>query len=178
MNTNYVPNDLMRRLLGNQEALLESENWMGAQSDPQSRLVFERDLLTTKLQALFCMFCSGQKLTLESFQLLILWVSVIGLSVVCLRPATLLRKRIWHRCFFVNFCEIFKNTFFVGHLRVNVSGNNITVFVFLISRMKASMRHRQTVRFLSSVYRHLFFSILYLTSIESYLKFIILYTQF
>ena len=115
-------------------------------------LVSERDLLTTKLQAILRVFCSGQKLALESFQLLFLWVSVIGLLVVCLRPATLLRKRIWHRCFSLNFCETFKNTFFVGHLRANVSGNNITVFVFLISRMKASMRHLQTVRFLSSVY--------------------------
>ena len=28
------------------------------------------------------------------------------------RPATLLKKRLWHRCFPVNFCEISKNTFF------------------------------------------------------------------
>ena len=27
----------------------------------------------------------------------------------CLRPATLLKKRLWRRCFSVNFCEIFKN---------------------------------------------------------------------
>ena len=26
-------------------------------------------------------------------------------------PATLLKKRLWHRCFSVNFCEISKKTF-------------------------------------------------------------------
>ena len=32
-------------------------------------------------------------------------------KVVGLRPATLLKNRLWHRCFPVNFCEISKNTF-------------------------------------------------------------------
>ena len=27
-------------------------------------------------------------------------------------PATLLKKRLWHRCFSCEFCEIYKNTFF------------------------------------------------------------------
>ena len=36
----------------------------------------------------------------------------------CLGPATLLKKRLWHRCFPVNFCEISKNRtyFFTEHL--------------------------------------------------------------
>ena len=33
-------------------------------------------------------------------------------------PATLLKKRPWHRCFLFEFCEIFKNTFFIEHLRL------------------------------------------------------------
>ena len=34
---------------------------------------------------------------------------------------TLLKKRLWHRCFPVNFCEIFKNTFFIEHLQTTSS---------------------------------------------------------
>ena len=41
-----------------------------------------------------------------------------------LKPATLLKKRLQHRCFPVMFfcecCEIFKNTYFVEHLRTAV----------------------------------------------------------
>ena len=33
-----------------------------------------------------------------------------------LRSATLLRKRVWHRCFPVNFVEISKSTFFTEHV--------------------------------------------------------------
>ena len=33
-------------------------------------------------------------------------------KVVDLQHATLLKKRLWHRCFFCEFCEISKNTFF------------------------------------------------------------------
>ena len=36
---------------------------------------------------------------------------------VSFRPATLFKKRLWHKCFPVNFSEIFKNTFFIEHLR-------------------------------------------------------------
>ena len=32
--------------------------------------------------------------------------------VTCARLATLLKKRLWHRCFSCHFCEIFINTFF------------------------------------------------------------------
>ena len=38
------------------------------------------------------------------------------LSPLCLRSATLLKKKLWHRCFPVYFCEISKNTVFTGHL--------------------------------------------------------------
>ena len=35
-----------------------------------------------------------------------------------LRPATLLKKRLWYSC---EFCEIFKNTFFTEHLQTTAS---------------------------------------------------------
>ena len=33
------------------------------------------------------------------------------------RPATLLKKRLWHRCFLVNFGEILRTPFLTEHLR-------------------------------------------------------------
>ena len=38
-------------------------------------------------------------------------------------PATLLKKRLWHRCFPVNFANFFKNTNFKEHLRTTSSEN-------------------------------------------------------
>ena len=39
-------------------------------------------------------------------------------KVAGLRPAPLLKKRLWHRCLFsCEFCGIFKNTFFKEHFR-------------------------------------------------------------
>ena len=35
---------------------------------------------------------------------------------LCLRPATLLKKRLWHRCFPVNFAKFLRTTFFIDHL--------------------------------------------------------------
>ena len=32
-------------------------------------------------------------------------------KVAALWPATLLKRRLWHRCFPINFCEVFKNTY-------------------------------------------------------------------
>ena len=34
-----------------------------------------------------------------------------------LRPATLLKKGLWHRCFFVNFAKFLRTIFFTEHLR-------------------------------------------------------------
>ena len=43
-------------------------------------------------------------------------------------PATLSRKRLWHRCMFpVKFCEIFKNTGFRKHLRATATAYNISL---------------------------------------------------
>ena len=37
------------------------------------------------------------------------------------RPATLLKKRLWHGCFPVNFAKFLKNTFFTEHLWATAS---------------------------------------------------------
>ena len=42
-------------------------------------------------------------------------------KVAGLRPATLLKKRLWQRCFFREFCEISKNTFSTEHLQRTAS---------------------------------------------------------
>ena len=47
-------------------------------------------------------------------------VSVLN-KVTGLWPATLLKKILWHRCFPVNFCQMFKNTFFTEHLWASAS---------------------------------------------------------
>ena len=49
-----------------------------------------------------------------------------------LRAAFLLKKRLWRRCFPVNFAEIFKKTFFTDYLQIVASvclpsGNNLNV---------------------------------------------------
>ena len=51
---------------------------------------------------------------------------------ICLRPATLLKKRLWHRCFPVNFsCDISKNTFFTEHVCATAS---VVLYDFQIFR--------------------------------------------
>ena len=37
--------------------------------------------------------------------------------VAGLRPATILKKRLWHRCFPVNFVKFLRTSFFTEHLR-------------------------------------------------------------
>ena len=37
-------------------------------------------------------------------------------KVAGLRPATLLKRRLWHRCFLVNFLKFLRPTFFIEHL--------------------------------------------------------------
>ena len=38
-------------------------------------------------------------------------------KVAGLRPATLLKKRLWHRCFLVNFTKFLRTTFLTEHFR-------------------------------------------------------------
>ena len=42
-------------------------------------------------------------------------------KVPALRPATLLKRRIWHRCFPVNFVKFLRTPFFIEHLWTTVS---------------------------------------------------------
>ena len=59
-------------------------------------------------------------------------------EVAGLRPATLLRKKLWHRCFPVNFAKFLRTTFFTEQLRwllldiqavcTQVASNICTVF--------------------------------------------------
>ena len=49
-----------------------------------------------------------------------LYQSLILNKVSGLRPATLLKKRLWHS-YFLSICEIFKNTFFIEHLWMTTS---------------------------------------------------------
>ena len=42
-------------------------------------------------------------------------------KVAGLRCATLLKKKLWYRCFPVNFAKFFRTSFFTEHLRVTAS---------------------------------------------------------
>ena len=42
-------------------------------------------------------------------------------KVSALRPATLSKKKLWHRCFPVNFVEFLRTPFFTEHLRMTAS---------------------------------------------------------
>ena len=43
--------------------------------------------------------------------------SPLQTSASGLRPATLLKKRLWHKCFLVNFAKFLRTPFFTEHLR-------------------------------------------------------------
>ena len=43
--------------------------------------------------------------------------SLLFNRVAGLRPATLLKKRLWHRCFPVNFVKFLRTSFHIEHLR-------------------------------------------------------------
>ena len=46
---------------------------------------------------------------------------LIKLQTLGLRPATLLKKRLWHKCFPVNFAKFLRTPFFTEHLLVTAS---------------------------------------------------------
>ena len=46
-----------------------------------------------------------------------LWQSLFFNKVACLRPATLVKKRLWHRCFSVNFVKFLRTAFLMEQLR-------------------------------------------------------------
>ena len=51
-----------------------------------------------------------------------------------LRPATLLKKRLWHRCFPVDFCKFFRNIFSTEHLRFSASAYELYHKYFVFPR--------------------------------------------
>ena len=64
--------------------------------------------------------CSIRKGVLKNFAKFTgkhLCQSIIINKGVGLRPAALLKKRLWHRCFPVNFAEFLRTPFFKEHLR-------------------------------------------------------------
>ena len=50
-------------------------------------------------------------------------------KVADLRPATLLKKRLWHRCFPVNFANFLRTPVFVEHLFVATSERRSDVYI-------------------------------------------------
>ena len=70
-----------------------------------------------------CKLCFSDMFCLTITEHLLTETVVQRFSVIKLpRPATLLKKRLWHRCFPVNFCEISKNTVFYRTPPVAASG--------------------------------------------------------
>ena len=68
--------------------------------------------------------CSVKKATVKSFAKFtgkhLCW-SLSFNRVAVLKPVTLLKKRLQHRCFPVNFAKFFNNIFFTEHLRATAS---------------------------------------------------------
>ena len=48
-------------------------------------------------------------------------------KVAGFRPATLLKKRLWHRCFPVNFAKFLRTPFFTEHLWTTAFGGLTTI---------------------------------------------------
>ena len=55
----------------------------------------------------------------------LLWQSLFFNKVAVLRPATLLKKRLWHRYFAVNFVKFLRTHFFTEHLRTTASAQSM-----------------------------------------------------
>ena len=73
-------------------------------------------------------------------------------KVAGLRPATLLKKNLWHRCFPVSFCEISKNTFFTDHLRTTASESFLNAFkAFLKSLDQRQIRVKRYSSLFSTI---------------------------
>ena len=54
-------------------------------------------------------------------------------EVAGLRPATLLKKKLWHRCFPVNFAKFLRTTFFIEHLWWLLLNTDLYIFIFTYS---------------------------------------------
>ena len=67
-------------------------------------------------------------------------------KVAGLRSATLLKKSLWHRCFFCEFCKISKNTFFYRTRPVAASAM-ILSFLIVIEFLSLGLRFTLTSMF-------------------------------
>ena len=76
---------------------------------PEAKEIFHLSSKRSSRQEVLCK--NGVLRNFAKFTGKYLWQSFFFNKVPCLRPATLLKKRLWHRCFPVNFCEISKNTY-------------------------------------------------------------------
>ena len=63
-----------------------------------------------------------------------------------LRHATLLKKRLWHRCFPANFVKISKNTFLTEHLRTTAPASLQKPKPFFTNREKSVSHSRDQTR--------------------------------
>ena len=73
--------------------------------------------------------CSVKKRVLKNSTKFIekyLCQSLSFIKVASLRPATLLKKRLWHRCFLVNFVKFLSASFLIEHLRTTASVKTMT----------------------------------------------------
>ena len=59
-----------------------------------------------------------------------------GSRPVCLRPATLLKMRLWHRCFPVNFVKFLRTPYFTEHAWTTASGICYKTFAKVIKNEK------------------------------------------
>ena len=85
-------------------------------------------------------WCSVKKVFLEISQNLQenTCVRVFFNKVAGLRPATLLKKSLWHRCFPVNFAKFLRKPFFKEHLRwliLQFKSNMYESFIELIHKL-------------------------------------------
>ena len=57
-------------------------------------------------------------------------------KVAGLRPATRLEKRLWHRCFPVNFVKFLRTPFYIKHLWWLLLKDKITITIRLLSKLQ------------------------------------------
>ena len=69
-----------------------------------------------------------------------LWQSLFFNKAACLRPATLLKKRLWHRCFSVNFAKFLRTPFLQ-----NTSGRLVLLFFFIFARSQVIILNSCTI---------------------------------
>ena len=95
-------------------------------------VTYENSLNKNRLQHLEAVFrrCSIKVFleTLQKFRGRHLCQSLFFNKIASLRPATLLKKRLWHRCFPVNFAKFLRTPFLTEHLRcllLNITRNGL-----------------------------------------------------